>query len=577
MKIRKCDMLLLQFLRPRRLMRLLMFLCGLFVGTMYLTASPAPRTHKRPTPRPGLRMGDRVRSSSNDVFDQHMGGQEWSSKNFGNWSNDLDDITYPPFVAKTPPHGRGEYGRPVTVFPNHLSAEAKQMFDEGYKKHSFNQFVSDIVSVTRRLPDPGPPQCRSLSHQSRHKASVILCFHNEAWSTLLRSVHSIINRSPPHLLQEIILVDDASDQEYLGAALEKYMSALGIVKILRTGQREGLIRARLLGYKHATAPVLVFLDSHIECFPGWLEPLLDRIAENPYAVPYPTIESIKSDTLSVKPRAPLSVGTFSWSNLIFRWIGIHELRTKPSRSPTAPIKSATMPGGLFAISRDYFTLLGAYDPGLDYWGGENIELSFKAWMCNGSVELLPCSHVGHIFRHNNPIHWPIPGSVRRNAARVAEVWMDDYKKFFYETTGSDKVVVGDISERQELRRSLHCHDFEWYLKNVLPELLVPTDCLTVGEIRNAAYNNCLDSMGRQSKVPSMYTCQGEGYNQFWCMQGNGQIWNYHQHLYVKDGNVSLNLRHGISWTYTQAGKKTLAVLPCSGHRSQVWTLTPRPS
>merc|ERR1712241_1517868 len=116
-----------------------------------------------------------------------------------------------------------------------------------------------------------------------------------------------------------------------------------------------------------------------------------------------------------------------------------------------------MPGGLFAISREFFEHLGTYDPGLDYWGGENIELSFKAWMCGGSVELVTCSHVGHIFRHSNPIRWTHNiGS--KNSIRVAEVWMDDYKNYFYERIlfRNENGEYGDVSERKELRKRLKC-------------------------------------------------------------------------------------------------------------------------
>lgn len=105
--------------------------------------------------------------------------------------------------------------------------------------------------------------------------SVIIIFHNEHLSTLLRTCVSVVNRTPIHLLNEIILVDDASNLTDLGEQLSKYIeNHLPIVKLIRVKERIGLIKARMIGAREAISDILVFLDSHCEAYHNWLPPLL---------------------------------------------------------------------------------------------------------------------------------------------------------------------------------------------------------------------------------------------------------------------------------------------------------------
>ena len=84
--------------------------------------------------------------------------------------------------------------------------------EDPYARNAFNQEASDAIPAGRDISDHRHVQCRIKAYGSKlPSTAVIICFHNEARSTLLRTVVSVLDRSPPELINEIILVDDFSD------------------------------------------------------------------------------------------------------------------------------------------------------------------------------------------------------------------------------------------------------------------------------------------------------------------------------------------------------------------------------
>ena len=284
--------------------------------------------------------------------------------------------------------------------PAFLSPSLHVLKEKLYQVNGFNAALSDEISVNRSLPDIRHLECKKKKYLKKlDSASIIVSFHNEHLSTLLRTCWSVINRSPASLIKEIILVDDASTKIELKSKLDKYVSKnLPKVKIIRLKKRSGLIRGRLAGAKQATAKILIFLDSHSEANVNWLPPLLEPLAEDYKTCVCPFIDVIAYETFEYRAQDEGARGAFDWQLYYKRLPVLPEDLKKPSET----FKSPVMAGGLFAISSKFFWELGGYDSGLEIWGGEQYELSFKIWQCGGQIYDAPCSRIGHIYRKYPP-------------------------------------------------------------------------------------------------------------------------------------------------------------------------------
>lgn len=421
--------------------------------------------------------------------------------------------------------GWGEGGKGVQL----SSAKDKERAAEVFKQGAYNVYISDRISPNRTLHSVVAKECNDIKYNIDElpNVSVIIIFTNEIFSALVRTIWSVINRTPKKLLKEIILVDDFSDKDYLKETLRDYIDIYlntiprdpnlsddndDLVKLIHLPERLGLIKARLEGARRAKGDVLLFLDSHCEATDLWLEPLVQRIKENNRVFICPVIDIINDKTLEYNAVDPyyFQLGGFDWTGH-FTWINRRE--SDAQREPTRATKSPTMAGGLFAVDRKYFFEVGSYDEDMQIWGGENLELSFRVWQCGGRVEIHPCSHVGHIFRDFHPYSFNGLDSHGYNTLRTVLVWMDDFSKYFFMSRPDLlKMSAGDLSGRLKLRERLQCKSFQWYLDNVYDKrkFIYDREVLAYGWVKNKFSDLCIDVLNKHEasgETAGLYTCE----------------------------------------------------------------------
>lgn len=450
---------------------------------------------------------------------------------------------------------------------NSIDGIDQQQVQNLKREYGVNMLASDFVPMDRVVPDIRHPECKFWHYPEKlPTTSVVIVFHNEGLTTLMRTVHSVLLRSPRKLIKEVILLDDCSNKANLKDDLENYIKEKfgafkggdmptysadkgnlgeslyeksGKVQLIRNIDRQGLIRSRSRGAQSSTGDVIVFLDAHCEVNQDWLPPLLAPIANNKRTLTVPIIDGIDSDNFEYRPVYSRNNehfrGIWEWG-MLYKEISLDMKEHLKTHRVSEPYDSPTHAGGLFAIDRQFFADLEYYDPGLLIWGGENFELSFKVWQCGGRLQWVPCSRVGHIYRPFMPYSFGDMAKQRKgplvltNYKRVVEVWFDDmYKEYFYTREPLARFYdPGDISKQLELRKKLNCKSFDWFMTNIASDVFrdfprLPRN-IEWGEISLKGTGKCLDVQGPQPpQTVILSTCHSIGGNQLFRLNAAGQL------------------------------------------------------
>ncbi|CAO1355695.1 unnamed protein product [Diamesa serratosioi] len=428
-------------------------------------------------------------------------------------------------------YGFGEQGKKAEL---EIPEDIKKN-NESFAIYGMSAYISDLISVNRSIPDFRAKECLKIKYLKNLPAvSIIIIFNNEAFSVFKRTLHSLYNRTPHTLIKEVILVNDFSTYDFLYDPLKNYVEEnfKNIeFKIINLVERGGLMKAKAFGAQAATSDYLFIMEPHCELTYNWLPPLIEPLLRNPKLVTVPIVDNIEYVKLFYYENDRGSEG----SRGVFDWdLGYQKLARYPidAERQYDPFDTPIMTGGIFAIRKDYFFELGPYDEGLLIWGAENLEMSFKIWLCGGSLQEVPCSRIGHVFRAFtlSRKHENVTDFVAYNNKRVAEVWMDDYKEFVYQRNPNRyKIDVGDLTDAKKFKESLNCKPFQYFIDVVAPDLvkkfLPDTISFASGAIRMLNTQFCIDAYNYEKLI--LYPCADDikkpPVNQYFELTNNKEI------------------------------------------------------
>ncbi|KAK2811707.1 hypothetical protein Q5P01_000178, partial [Channa striata] len=151
----------------------------------------------------------------------------------------------------------------------------------------------------------------------------------------------------------------------------------------------------------------------------------------------------------------------------------------------------------------------------------------QVWTCGGSIEVVPCSKIAHIERAHEPYMPDLSPAMKRNALRVAEVWMDEYKHninlawnipFEMKNLNASMCLdQGPVPGNTPIAYNCYYYgpQFSYYRKS---------GELYIGGIKSHKCNDnrCLTDVGNKETQPGLYNCKEA------MQKGMGIYWDFTQ-------------------------------------------------
>ncbi|KAL5249017.1 hypothetical protein ACHWQZ_G018012 [Mnemiopsis leidyi] len=316
------------------------------------------------------------------------------------------------------------------IFGARLKELSQQVFNE---REGYNESFLDSLPLQRYdIRDFRPEQCVGITYKnSETKVSVVINFHNELLSLLLRSIISVLKSIPKKNFHELILIDDGSnlDQHFDLLEVEPLVSLWTVkVKYIRFEENRGLIYSRRFGCQVASGDVWT-TEARILAFDRYLN-----------------------------------------------WINID--KEKKEYDIHKPFKTPAILGGAFIASKKFLQEIDYFGRGMQGWGYENIELAMKYWMCGGEVYYVPCSRVLHYAAERSPMNHGDRKKAKHylhNAGLIIKSYFsedvfNDYD-LHYNVSKDVQEHINEVEANKDVLQRNKCQrDYSWMRRNLMPKV-----------------------------------------------------------------------------------------------------------